>query len=101
MENHKDKVNLLIYKILIHILDNGKKVYLMVLENKLLIKIYIKENLLMAKNGEKEYLNIEMEVIIKGILKIMLFKDKVNILIKIIIGKGIGSMGICKEGVDK
>ncbi len=82
-------------------MGNGKKVCLKALENKLFKIIYIKESFSMEKKMGKAKFHTVMAAIIKGTLQRILYKDKANTTIKIIIGKESGRMDTWKDMASK
>jgi hypothetical protein len=82
-------------------MGNGKKVCLRDLANKAYKIIFIKESFVMGRKMGKGKFYTETVVIMKATLLRILYKEKVNIIIKIIIGKEIGKMDICKAKANK
>lgn len=94
MGNLMGKENLLIYKIHIHILGNGKMGYLKDMEHKLLEIICMKGSFVKGKKMGEANFRMVMVAIIRDSFVIILFKEMVNILQRIIFGKEIGKMDI-------
>lgn len=95
------KENLLIYKIHIHILGNGKMGYLKDMEHKLLEIICMKGSFVKGKKMGEANFRMVMVAIIRDSFVIILFKEMVNILQRIIFGKEIGKMDIQKDKANK